>query len=196
MISQTQRRSADRNFCCGHPIQKFSNAQIKDRLHVELKVPIMQRSDIVVKDYLESNASYKHHRNRIMNGRTIIAAAIAAMILLSLTACGKVPPTSNSDQGHSAAGNAGGTVEIIPSTDTDGSSDADTTESKDTPANEDGAADDAWKAAFEKSLLENYGVKPDHYEELENGVYQVYVEIDGKVVPYVVVDSATGDYHG
>ena len=53
-----------------------------------------------------------------------------------------------------------------------------------------------WKAAFEKSLLENYGVKPDHYEELENGVYQVYVEIDGKVVPYVAVDSATGDYHG
>ena len=29
-----------------------------------------------------------------------------------------------------------------------------------------------------------------------NGVYQVYVEIDGKVVPYVAVDSATGDYHG
>ena len=58
------------------------------------------------------------------------------------------------------------------------------------------AADDAWKAALEKSLLENYGVKPDHYEELENGVYQVYVEIDGKVVPYVSVDSTTGDYHG
>lgn len=156
----------------------------------------MQRSDIAVKDYLESNASYKHHRNRTMNGRTIIAVAIAAMMLLSLTACGKVPPISNSDQDPSAAGNAGGTVEMVPSTDTDGSSDADTAEGKDTPANEDGAADDAWKAAFEKSLLENYGVKPDHYEELENGVYQVYVEIDGKVVPYVAVDSATGDYHG
>lgn len=156
----------------------------------------MQRSDIAVKDYLESNASYKHHRNRTMNGRTIIAVAIAAMMLLSLTACGKVPPTSNSDQDPSDAGNAGRTVEMVPSTDTDGSSDADTSEGKDTPANEDGAADDAWKVAFEKSLLENYGVKPDHYEELENGVYQVYVEIDGKVVPYVAVDSATGDYHG
>ena len=77
---------------------------------------------------------------------------------------------------------------MVPSTDTDGS--------PDTSTNEDGAADDSWKAAFEKSLLENYGVKPDHYEELENGVYQVYVEIDGKVIPYVVVDSATGDYHG
>ena len=31
---------------------------------------------------------------------------------------------------------------------------------------------------------------------LGDGVYQVYVEIDGKVVPYVAVDSATGDYHG
>ena len=53
-----------------------------------------------------------------------------------------------------------------------------------------------WKAEFEQSLLENYGVTPDHYEDLGNGVYQVYVKIDGKVVPYVAVDSATGDYHG
>lgn len=52
------------------------------------------------------------------------------------------------------------------------------------------------KTEFEKSLLENYGVTPDHYEDLGDGVYQVYVEIDGKVVPYVAVDSATGDYHG
>ena len=149
-----------------------------------------------MKDFFTSDTVYKHCRNSIMRGKSIIAAAIAAMMLLSLTACGKVPPTGNSDQDPSAAGNAGGTVEMIPSTDTDGSADADTAEGKDTPANEDGAADDAWKAAFEKSLLENYGVKPDHYEELENGVYQVYVEIDGKVVPYVAVDSATGDYHG
>ena len=61
---------------------------------------------------------------------------------------------------------------------------------------EDTAVDDSWKAEFEKSLLENYGVAPDHYEDLGNGVYQVYVEIDGKIVPYVAVDSSTGDYHG
>lgn len=60
----------------------------------------------------------------------------------------------------------------------------------------DSTVDDAWKDGFEKSLLENYGVTPDHYEDLGNGVYQVYVEIDGKVVPYVAVDSAIGDYHG
>ena len=141
-----------------------------------------------MKSISEQRTFCRCSRRLPVSGKAIIAAAFAAMMLLSLAACGKVPPTGNSDQDPSAAGNAGGTVEMIPSTDTDGSPDA--------PANEDGTADDAWKAAFEKSLLENYGVKPDHYEELENGVYQVYVEIDGKVVPYVAVDSATGDYHG
>lgn len=141
-----------------------------------------------MKSISEQRALCKCRRRLPASGKSIITAALAAMMLLSLAACGKVPPTGNGDQDPSAAGNAGGTVEMVPSTDTDGSSDA--------PANEDSTADDAWKAAFEKSLLENYGVKPDHYEELENGVYQVYVEIDGKVVPYVAVDSATGDYHG
>ena len=70
------------------------------------------------------------------------------------------------------------------------------TEDKDTRSDENSTADDAWKVGFEKSLLENYGITPDHYEDLGNGVYQVYVEIDGKLVPYVAVDSATGDYHG
>ena len=56
--------------------------------------------------------------------------------------------------------------------------------------------DTAWKAEFEKSLLENYGVTPDHYEDLGDGVYPVYGEIDGKVIPYVTVDSAIGDYLG
>ena len=55
---------------------------------------------------------------------------------------------------------------------------------------------DSWKAAFEQSLLENYGVTPDHYEDLGGGIYQVYVNINGQIVPYVAVDSATGDYHG
>ena len=76
------------------------------------------------------------------------------------------------------------------------SPDEDTSEDKKASISKDTAADDAWKVEFEKSLLENYGVTPDHYENLGNGVYQVYVEIDGKVVPYVAVDSVTGDYHG
>ena len=32
--------------------------------------------------------------------------------------------------------------------------------------------------------------------DLGDGIYQVYVEVGGEVVPFVTVDSATGDYHG
>lgn len=53
-----------------------------------------------------------------------------------------------------------------------------------------------WKITFEESLMANYQVTVDHYEDLGDGVYQVYVMIDGKSVPYVTVDSKTGDYHG
>ena len=139
-------------------------------------------------DFFTSDTLHKRCCNRTMHEKAMIAAAIAVMMLLSLTACGKVPPTGNGDQATSITENTNGTVDTPPSPDTDSSPDA--------PTNENSAADDAWKAAFEKSLLENYGVKPDHYEYLGNGVYQVYVEIDEKVVPYVAVDSATGDYHG
>ena len=52
-----------------------------------------------------------------------------------------------------------------------------------------------WKATFEAVLMKERGVKPDHYEELGSGIYQVYVEKDGKVIPYAIVDSTTGEYH-
>ena len=54
--------------------------------------------------------------------------------------------------------------------------------------------DEAWKEDLEKSLFENYGVIPKYYEDLGDGIYQVYVEVGGEVVPLVTVDSATGDY--
>ena len=131
-----------------------------------------------------------------MKYKTLVAVLLAAMMLLSLTACGTLPFLGKSDQDTSVTGNTAGAVDVTTSVDTSISPNENTIEDKDAPTNEDTAADDSWKAEFEKSLLDNYGVKPDHYEELENGVYQVYVEIDGKIVPYVVVDSATGDYHG
>ena len=149
-----------------------------------------------MKDFFASDTFHKYCRNSTMRGKAIIAAAIAAMMLLSLTACGKLPFPGKSDQDTSITENTDKSVDTIPPADTSISSDGDTAEDKDTPTNEDISVDDSWKVDFEKSLLDNYGVKPDHYEELENGVYQVYVEIDGKIVPYVAVDSATGDYHG
>ena len=54
--------------------------------------------------------------------------------------------------------------------------------------------DEAWKEDLEKSLFENYGVIPKYYEDLGAGIYQVYVEVGGEIVPLVTVDSATGDY--
>lgn len=53
-----------------------------------------------------------------------------------------------------------------------------------------------WKELFEKDLMSAYSKTPDHYEDLGNGIFQVYVEIDGKVVPFVTVNSRTGWYHG
>ena len=56
--------------------------------------------------------------------------------------------------------------------------------------------DEAWKEDLEKSLFENYGLIPKYYEDLGDGIYQVYVEVGGEIVPFVAVNSATGDYHG
>ena len=57
-------------------------------------------------------------------------------------------------------------------------------------------APENWQALFEKDLLGTYSQTVDHYEALDDGIYQVYVMLDGKVVPYVAVDSRTGWYHG
>ena len=110
---------------------------------------------------------------------------LAAVMVLSLSACGKIPTPDKSASSVSAG------MQVEPSNEEDAPADENPTADADTSAN-----DEAWKMEFEKSLLENYGVTPDHYEDLGDGVYQVYVEIGGKVVPYVAVDSATGDYHG
>lgn len=110
---------------------------------------------------------------------------LAAVMVLPLSACGKLPTPDKSASSVSAG------MQVEPSNEGDASADESSTADADNSAN-----DEAWKKEFEKSLLENYGVTPDHYEDLGDGVYQVYVEINGKVVPYVAVDSATGDYHG
>ena len=131
-----------------------------------------------------------------MKGNLIITAVIVAMLSFSLSACGELPSFNKDGQDTSIIENTLESAGIVPSANTDISPDEDTSENKNAPIGENTAADDSWKVKFEKSLLDNYGVKPNHYEELDNGVYQVYVEIDGKFVPYVVVNSATGSYHG
>ena len=56
--------------------------------------------------------------------------------------------------------------------------------------------DEPWKKALAEDLLQKYGVLPEYYEDLGDGIYQVYVEVGGEVVPFVTVDSATGEYLG
>ena len=109
-----------------------------------------------------------------MTHRKHAAALLTAVLLLALTACGRQTAAA-SDPAQTPAAPAVETPVIAAGKD---------------------AGSDGWKAEFERSLLEDYGVTPDHYEDLGNGIYQVYVKLDGKVVPYVTVDSATGDYHG
>ncbi len=126
-----------------------------------------------------------------MKQRNIALAALAALLLFTLAACGRRAPAPVPASAASAGEGAAAAPAEEPSV-------PDSSGSETEPAEKDAssAADEAWKQAFEESLWENYGVVPDHYEDLGDGVYQVYVEIDGKVVPYVAVDSATGDYHG
>ena len=127
---------------------------------------------------------YKHLHYKNMKYKPIIVVLTAVMVL-SLSACGKLPTPDKNESSVSAG------TQVEPSNEGNTPANESSTEDADTSAN-----DEAWKTEFEKSLLENYGVTPDHYEDLGDGVYQVYVEIDGKIVPYVAVDSTTGDYHG
>ena len=127
---------------------------------------------------------YKHLHYKNMKYKPIIVVLTAVMVL-SLSACGKLPTPDKNESSVSAG------TQVEPSNEGNTPANESSTEDADTFAN-----DEAWKKEFEKSLLENYGVTPDHYEDLGDGIYQVYVEIDGKVIPYVTVDSATGDYHG
>ena len=124
---------------------------------------------------------YKHLHYKNTKYKYIIVVLTAVMVL-SLAACGKTSAPNKSELSVSTD------TQVEPSNEGDAPTNENPTAEADTSAN-----DEAWKTEFEKSLLENYGVTPDHYEDLGDGVYQVYVEIDGKVIPYVTVDSATGD---
>lgn len=53
-----------------------------------------------------------------------------------------------------------------------------------------------WEDLFKKDLLEAYGEEVVKVEHLEGDLYQAYVKKEGKDVPYVVVSSRTGYFHG
>ena len=53
-----------------------------------------------------------------------------------------------------------------------------------------------WKEIFKKDLYDTYGEKVVRIEPLKGDLYQAYVVKDGSEVPYVVVSSRTGYFHG
>lgn len=53
-----------------------------------------------------------------------------------------------------------------------------------------------WEKLFEKDLFDIYGEKVIRLEHLEGDLYQVYIKKDGAEIPYVVVSSRTGYFHG
>lgn len=120
------------------------------------------------------------------------AALLSAVMLFALAACGKqtgnapTPLPSPTQQATPPVGQTQ-TPPVV--------TEAPAVESA-APVEAPASDVEPWKVEFEKSLLENYGVTPEYYEDLGDGIYQVYVKIDGKLVPYVAVDSTTGNYHG
>ena len=95
----------------------------------------------------------------LKNAVPVICIALAAPLVFS--SCSRT--TSSSDAAASASSVA--QEQVSP---------AESDESAESVS----SSDESWKVDFEKSLLENYNVTPEYYEDLGDGVYQVYVKMD------------------
>lgn len=133
-----------------------------------------------------------------MTFKSFAAVILAAILLFTLAACGKTQPPAASGKLDSAAGQTEQQNDVETSANEDSSPHGDeVSEDESEPAGSGEASEEEpWQAALAKDLFEKYGVLPEYYEDLGDGIYQVYVEVGGEAVPFVTVDSATGDYHG
>ena len=132
-----------------------------------------------------------------MSAKHIPAMALALVIILiaafSVTACGGYD-SSVSIPAASVPATQPVSAKATPQMTTDPVGPSFTPKPTDTPTPT--PTGDAWKAEFEANLRKNYGVEVDHYEFIGGTSYQAYVRINGEIVPYVCIDSATGNYHG
>lgn len=132
-----------------------------------------------------------------MSAKHIPAMALALVIILiaafSVTACGGYD-SSVSIPAASVPATQPVSAKPGPQMTMDPVGPSFTPKSTDTPTPT--PTGDAWKAEFEADLKERYGVEVDHYEFIGGTSYQAYVRINGEIVPYVCIDSATGNYHG
>ena len=118
-----------------------------------------------------------------MKYKAYLSVVLAAILLLTLTACGKTQPPAAAAESLASTGQT--EQQTVPET-----------TAGETTNLEEASEEEPWKAALAEDLFEKYGVLPEYYEDLGDGIYQVYVEVGGEIVPFVTVDSATGDYHG
>lgn len=131
-----------------------------------------------------------------MKTRFFAAAMLMAALMLALTACGKpgTDPIQTTPETHTQTtpATSGGNDFTTPAQSTF------TAPAQSSPAASGGETvqEAPWQKALAENLMENYGVLPVYYEDLGDGYYLVYVEIGGKTVPFVTVNSATGEYHG
>lgn len=132
-----------------------------------------------------------------MSAKHIPAMALALVIILtaafSVTACGGYD-SSVSIPAASVPATQPVSAKATPQMTADPVGPSFTPKPTDTPTPT--PTGDAWKAEFEADLRKNYGVEVDHYEFIGGTSYQAYVRINGEIVPYVCIDSATGNYHG
>lgn len=132
-----------------------------------------------------------------MSAKHIPAMALALVIILtaafSVTACGGYD-SSASIPAASVPATQPVSAKATPQMTADPVGPSFTPKPTDTPTPT--PTDDAWKAEFEADLRKNYGVEVDHYEFIGGTSYQAYVRINDEIVPYVCIDSATGNYHG
>lgn len=132
-----------------------------------------------------------------MSAKHIPAIALALVIILiaafSVTACGGYD-SSVSIPAASVPATQPVSAKATPQMTTDPVGPSFTPTPTDTPTPT--PTGDAWKAEFEADLKERYGVEVDHYEFIGGTSYQAYVRINDEIVPYVCIDSATGNYHG
>lgn len=128
----------------------------------------------------------KKGMSKLIKGSIVFALTFS--LIVTISACGKKDVTNNENK----------EAEISKKDASIDNSSTETTRKSNTEEEKSNTSDEKnnWKIDFEKSLLENYNVTPSRYEDLGDGIYQVYVVIDGKEVPYVTVDSKTGKYHG
>lgn len=130
-----------------------------------------------------------------MKTNKIATVFLASAMLLALPACGKTEKTDPAPT-ETLTPPAVQTAKPEPIKPSAAPTASPTTDAPQSTPKAAVSTDDEWKVKFEKELLEKYEATPVKYEDLGNGIYQVYVERDGKVIPFVTVDSATGDYHG